>query len=352
MSLLEIKLRKKTGLSPGSPVFTGEKKVEKESVTLIEYDQNDYSERIIENIEQLRELRPDKNNWIKVTGLHNIELISHVGEIFNIHPLVIEDILNVESHSKIEETENFLFIISKRLGIMDSDFDIEQEQTCFLLKERLLITFHEREREETTITERLRENKGRLRGYGVDYLAYRILDTLVDKYFAVIDYFDQKIEEIEDEIIEQPDKPSLEEIHNLRKVLIKFKRAASPVREIVNTIERDRFPVFKKNTAPFLRDISDHIKQILDLIENYREMINGLMEVYLSSASHKLNQVIKLLTIISSIFIPLTFIAGIYGMNFKNMPELEWRFGYFYAVALMAVIAGLLLIWFKKKKWI
>ncbi|NCS90232.1 MAG: magnesium and cobalt transport protein CorA [Ignavibacteria bacterium CG2_30_36_16] len=359
MNLVNIKVRKKSGSSPGTFIFTGEQKVSDVSINLYEYDATEFHEKKLNNVEELNDYINKKNNiWINICGLHAVDTLGRVGEIFNIHPLVIEDILNVGSSPKIEDYENYLFIVAKRLYMQNEGIEVAQEQISFILRENILLTFHEIEGDDfNSIRERLRENKGRLRKQGIDYLICRLLDAMVDNYFSVVDFIDKKIEDIEDEIIEKPNQTSLEEIHHLRKELIKFKRATVPIRDILFMIERENFPVFKKSTFPFLRDINDHIKQILDLIENYREITNGLMEVYLSSASRKMNEIMKLLTIISTIFIPLTFIVGIYGMNFNtnisslNMPELNWKFGYPIVLITMGMIAALLVIWFKRKKW-
>lgn len=359
MSLLKLGMRKKSGSSPGSLIFTGEQKVTDVTISIYEYDAAEFQEKELSDVEELLNYINNKQNiWINICGLHDVETLGRVGEIFNLHPLVIEDILNVDSSSKIEDYENYIFIVAKRLYMSGEDVKVGQEHISFILIDKILLTFHEMKGDDfNSIRERLRENKGRLRKQGTDYLICRLLDAMVDNYFSVIDFIDQKIENIEDQIIEKPDQTSLEEIHQLRKELIKFKRAAVPVRDILFMIEREQFPVFKKSTFPFLRDINDHIKQILDLIENYREITNGLMEVHLSSESRKTNEVMKLLTIISTIFIPLTFIVGVYGMNFNtgvsglNMPELNWKFGYPFVLITMGIIAGLLVIWFKRKKW-
>ncbi|MBZ0199107.1 MAG: magnesium/cobalt transporter CorA [Ignavibacteriaceae bacterium] len=359
MSALNFRIRKKTGTSPGSLIFTGEQKVDEVIITVYEYNDAEYKETKVVDVEEL--LNYQNNNhiiWINICGLHDVVKLGRIGEIFNIHSLVLEDILNVASTPKIEDFENYLFLIVKRLLMADMEVEIKHEQIGFILKQNILLTFQEIEGDDfNPIRERLRENKGRLRKQGSDYLIYRLLDSMVDNYFSIIDYFDEKIEDMEDEIIEKPNQASLESIHHLRKELIKFKRATVPVRDILFMIEREHFPIFKKSTFPYLRDINDHIKQILDSIENYREITNGLMDVYLSTASHKMNEVMKLLTIISTIFIPLTFIVGIYGMNFNphsgglNMPELNWEYGYPFVLLLMGAIAGFLFIWFKRKNW-
>ncbi len=359
MNTLNLKVRKKTGASPGSLIFTGKQKVDEVTITVYEYNDVEYKETKVEDVEELKSYQNNGHIiWIDICGLHDVVKLGRIGEIFNIHPLVLEDILNVSSLPKIEDFESYLFLVTKRLFMATEGVEIEHEQICFILKANILLTFQEIEGDDfNSIRERLRENKGRLRKQGSDYLIYRLLDSMVDTYFSIIDFFDEKIEDMEDEIIEKPNQASLQTIHHLRKELIKFKRATVPIRDILFMIEREHFSVFKKSTFPFLRDINDHVKQILDSIENYREITNGLMDVYLSTASNKMNEVMKLLTIISTIFIPLTFIVGIYGMNFNtkagwlNMPELNWEYGYPFVLLLMGAIAGLLFAWFKRKNW-
>ena len=308
------------------------------------------------------ELAGYKNNpnvtWINITGLHDVNMLDRVGNIFNIHPLVLEDILNVSHSPKIEDYENYLFIVVKMINFNNDDNSLNIEQVSIIIGRNYIISFQEREGDVfEPLRERIRTAKGLVRKYGEDYLAYRLLDSIIDNYFIVLENFDENIEEIEDQILSQTNDSSLEQIHHLRKELIKLRRAVSPLREMIFTIEKEKFQFIQKSTFVYLRDLSDHVKQIIDTIENYREFINGLLDVYLSSASHRMNEVVKLLTIISTIFIPLTFIVGIYGMNFRtdvskwNMPELNWWLGYPFVMGLMLIIAVCLIIFFKKKRW-
>ena len=350
---------KKKGMSPGSLIFTGEQKTENVSISLFDYNSGNFSETSIDDLNDLEKYKNNSNvTWINVVGLHNINILDKIGSIFDIHPLVLEDILNVSHNPKIEDYENFLFILVKMVNYKQNTNRLDIEQVSLIIGKNYIITFQEKNGDVfEPIRERIRTAKGMIRKYSEDYLAYRILDSIIDNYFSVLENFDERIEDIEDQILTQPDESSLEEIHHLRKELIKLRRAVSPLREMIFTIEKEKFNFIQKTTFVYLRDLSDHIKQIIDTIENYREFINGLLEVYLSNASHRMNEVVKLLTIISTIFIPLTFIVGIYGMNFKtdasrwNMPELDWAFGYPFVMALMVVIAVTLIIFFKKKRW-
>ena len=350
---------KKKGMSPGSLIFTGEQKTEKVSVSLFDYNSGNFSETSIDDLNDLEKYKNNSNvTWINVVGLHDINILDKIGNIFGIHPLVLEDILNVSHNPKIEDYENFLFLVVKMINYKEDINILDIEQVSLIIGKNYIITFQEKNGDVfEPIRNRIRTAKGLVRKYNEDYLAYRILDSIIDNYFSVLENFDDRIEDIEDQILAQPDESSLEEIHHLRKELIKLRRAVSPLREMIFTIEKERFNLIQKTTYVYLRDLSDHIKQIIDTIENYREFINGLLEVYLSNASQRMNEVVKLLTIISTIFIPLTFIVGIYGMNFRtdasrwNMPELDWAFGYPFVMALMVVIAVTLIIFFKKKRW-
>lgn len=351
--------RKKKGMSPGSLIFTGEKKTETVSISLFDYNSGNFIETKIDNLTELEKYKNNSNiTWINIVGLHDINVLERIGNIFNIHPLVLEDILNVSHNPKIEDYESYLFLVVKMINYVESSNKLDIEQVSLIIGKNYIITFQEKNGDVfDPIRERIRTAKGLIRKYSEDYLGYRILDSIIDNYFSVLESFDERIEDIEDQILTDPDESSLEEIHHLRKELIKLRRAVSPLREMIFTIEKEKFNFIQKTTFVYLRDLSDHIKQIIDTIENYREFINGLLEVYLSNASHRMNEVVKLLTIISTIFIPLTFIVGIYGMNFRtdasrwNMPELDWAFGYPFVMILMVVIAVTLIIFFKKKRW-
>ena len=350
---------KKKGMSPGSLIFTGVQKTENVSISLFDYNSGNFSETSIDDLNDLEKYKNNSNvTWINVIGLHDINVLDKIGTIFDIHPLVLEDILNVTHSPKIEDYENFLFLVVKMINYIEGSNKLDIEQVSLIIGRKYIITFQEKNGDVfNPLRDRIRNAKGMIRKYNEDYLAYRILDSVIDNYFSVLENFDDRIEDIEDKILTRPDESSLQEIHHLRKELIKLRRAVSPLREIIFTIEKEKFNFIQKTTFVYLRDLSDHIKQIIDTIENYREFINGLLDVYLSNASHRMNEVVKLLTIISTIFIPLTFIVGIYGMNFKtdagrwNMPELDWAFGYPFVMGLMIVIAVTLIIFFKKKRW-
>lgn len=358
MAAKKYRIRKKD-LSPGSAIFTGDKKVEEIVITIFSYDENQFEEKKVENIEELISLKDKaKTLWVNIAGLHDVNIIEKVNEIFGVHSLVIEDILNVNHSPKIEEHEDFLVLILKMIDFDKAKQDLNIEQISIILGKNYVITFQENIGDVfDVIRERIRTAKGRIRKAGADYLMYRLLDSIVDNYFITLECVDDKIEFVEDKLLEATEDAYLKEIHNLRKDILKLRRAVYPMRDMTYFLQRGENPLIQKTTLLFMRDLYDHIANNIETIENYREIINGVLEVHLTNASHRMNQVIKLLTMISTIFIPLTFIVGIYGMNFNtqvsifNMPELNWKFGYLFIMFIMLAIAVSLVIFFKRKKW-
>ena len=350
---------RKKDLSPGSSVFTGDKKVDEIAITIFNYDEHQFEEKKIESIDELKLLKEKaKTLWVNLAGLHDVTLIEKVCEIFGVHSLVIEDILNVNHSPKIEEHDDFLFLILKLIDFNKGKHEFNIEQISIVLGKNYLITFQENIGDVfDVIRERIRTAKGRIRKAGPDYLMYRLLDSIVDNYFITLEYIDDKIEFVEEKLLDNSDESFLKEIHNLRKDILKLRRAVYPMRDMTYYLQKGENPLIQKTTLMFTRDLYDHIANNIETIENYREIINGVLEVHLTNASHRMNQVIKLLTMISTIFIPLTFIVGIYGMNFNtqvsifNMPELNWKYGYLFVMFIMLAIAVSLVVFFKRKKW-
>ncbi|NWF89417.1 MAG: magnesium/cobalt transporter CorA [Ignavibacteriaceae bacterium] len=349
----------KKGLSPGSAVFTGDQKLDKALITVFEYDENHFLEKKIDDLKEIEQLYAKaKCFWINLSGLHDVKIIEDVCKIFSIHSLALEDILNVNHSPKIEEHENFLFLILKMIDFNKSNQELNIEQVSMILGKNYVITFQENVGDVFDILrDRIRTAKGRVRTAGPDYLMYRLLDSIVDNYFITLEHIDDKIELIEEKLLEDSEESYLKEIHKLRKDILRLRRAVYPMRDMVYYLQKGENQLIEKPTLVFTRDLYDHIANNIETIENYREIINGVLEVHLTNASHKMNQVIKLLTIISTIFIPLTFIVGIYGMNFNtsvsayNMPELNWKYGYLFIMILMVVISLGLVVFFKRKKW-
>ena len=348
------KISKKTGLPPGAFVHIGEKKIARPEITVLNYSTHKFEEKKISDITDLSEYKNSKNiTWINIDGIHEVELLDKVSSIYDIHPLVIEDILNTDHRPKIDDMGDYLFVISKML-LFDSEKNIMiSEQVSLIIGSNYVISFQEAQGDVLNpLRERIRNGKGKIRKMGSDFLGYAILDSIVDNYFLILEKIGEKIETLDEELIKDPAPDSLEIIQKLKRDLLILKRSIWPLREVINTIKKGESVLIKKNTLLYFGDLYDHNVQIIDTVETFRDMLSGLLDIYMTSVSNKMNIVMKVLTIIATIFIPLTFIAGIYGMNFKFMPELEWRFGYFLILAVMLVLGILMLFFFKKKKWI
>lgn len=343
---------KKFGLPPGALIHVGKKKVEKVRITLIEYDEKNFYEKEIENIEECFQINEaPKIKWINIDGLSDINIIEKIGDEFGIHQLILEDILTTEQRPKIEDFGNHIYTVLRMLSY-EAD-RINSEQVSLVLGKNFLITFQESVGDVfDPVRERLRKGKGNIRSMGADYLFYSLIDVIVDNYFIILENIGEIIEELEDEIITNPSANTLKKIYNLKREMLSLRKSVWPLREVVNGIEKSTSPIIHKHTRIYIRDIYDHTIQIIDTIETFREMLSGMLDIYLSSISNKLNEVMKVLTVIATIFIPLTFIAGIYGMNFKYMPELEWEFGYPLVLIIMLSVAIVMILYFKKKKWV
>lgn len=349
------RMSKKTGLSPGTLVHIGKKKIEKVRIGLIDYDEAKFQEKEPKTIE---ECFPFKDlptvTWVNIDGLHDIEIMEKIGKHFNLHPLVLEDVLNTEQRPKIEDSDDYIFIVLKMLYCDKNDDEIRAEQVSVILGSNFVLSFQEREGDIfNPLRERIRSSKGRVRKMGPDYLAYCLLDAVVDNYFVVLEKLGEQIEGMEEELITNPTPETLQKIHNLKREMIFLRKSVWPLREVVSRLERGESELIKESTGIYLRDVFDHTIQVIDTIETYRDMLSGMLDIYLSSISNRMNQVMKVLTIIATIFIPLTFVAGIYGMNFEFMPELRWHWVYPWAFWLVMLgVAGLMLVFFRRKKWL
>jgi len=282
-----------------------------------------------------------------------VELLANLGECFNLHPLVMEDILNTDQRPKIEDYGDDLFIVLKMLSYNDRTDEITAEQVCLFLRENSLLSFREGEGNLfANVQERIRSGKGRLRKTGADYLAYTLVDIIVDNYFVILEKLGERVEALEEKLLTAPTTLTLQKIQRLKREMIFLRRWIWPLREVISGLERGESSRIQESTRIYLRDVYDHTIQVMDTIEIFRDMLSGMLDIYLSSLNNRLNAVMKVLTIIATIFMPLTFIAGVYGMNFKHFPELEWRWGYPGVLLMMAIIAGIMLMTFKKKKWL
>jgi magnesium transporter len=346
------KRSRKAGLPPGSLIYTGDKGEGEVQITVIEYDDSQYEERLSTTLEECL-LRPGKPTvtWIKVEGVHRTENLQQLGECFHLHPLVLEDILNTDQRPKVEDFEEYLFIVLKMLTLKEGG-GVAAEQISLVLGSNYLISFQEGLGEIfLPIQERLKVNKGRLRKAGADYLAYALIDLIVDQYFVVLEQLGESIEFLEEEVVTRPTPKTLQDVHHFKGEMIRLRRSVWPLREVISQLERRESPLITEPMQVYFKDVYDHTIVAIESIESYRDILSGILDIYLSSVSNRLNQIMKVLTIIATIFMPLTFLAGVYGMNFKYMPELQWHYGYFTTLAVMALVALSMLALFKKKKW-
>ena len=355
MTIPVKKRSKKAGLPPGTLVHIGDKKSDLTRVTLFDYNEQGLEEKEITEAEECA-LFKDKSTvtWINVAGLHQVEVLEKLNECFGLHPLVLEDILNTDQRPKMEDFGDYLFIVLKTLFLNDDlKEEVGSEQVSLILGPNFVLSFQERGGGLfDPIQERIRNGKGRVRKMGPDYLVHAILDTIIDHYFVVLEKLGERIEFLEEELVSRPTPVTLGEMHRLKREMIFLRKAVWPLREVIGSLERGESSLIQESTVIYLRDIYDHTIQVIDNIETYRDMLSGMLDIYLSSISNRMNEIMKVLTIIATIFIPLTFIVGLYGMNFKNMPELEWRWGYPLVLFLMLAVAVFMLFYFRRKKWI
>ncbi|MCB0836257.1 MAG: magnesium/cobalt transporter CorA [Bacteroidetes bacterium] len=344
----------KAGLPPGTLMHIGKRKAEQVKISVIDYDETNYEEKICQTPKECFSYKNTKTaSWINVDGLHDVDHIADIGELFSLHPLLLEDVLNTRSRPKIEEFDGYLFMSLKMLGLNKARTGIIAEQVSFVLGSGWLISFQEQEGDIFGgLRQRLKEGKGPLRQKGIDYLLYRLIDTVVDHYFWVIEYISEVSTSLEEQVLAHPDNDSLKRIQRLKKQLINLRRSVYPLREAVSLLQKEDSELISEDTNRFLRDVYEHIIQINDSIEMQRDVAASIMDLYLSGMSNKMNQVMQVLTIISTIFIPMTFIAGVYGMNFDHMPETHWKYGYFGVWGLMGVMGVTLLIYFRRKGWL
>ena len=344
----------KIGLPPGTPVYVGDRGEEEVRITVLDYDESQFQEREIKAVEECYSFKETATvTWINMDGIHLVENIEKTGKHFGIHPLVQEDIVHTEQRPKMEEFDDHLYIVLRMISYDEVKKTTVSEQVSLIVGPNYVISFQERRGDIfDSIRERIRNFKGRIRKMGADYLAYTLLDTVVDHYFLVLEKFGETLEDIEDELVSNPHPQDLHEIHRLKREMIFLRKSVWPLREVVNNLERVESSLIKDTTHIYLRDVYDHTIQIIDTVETYRDMLSGMHDTYLSSVSNRMNEIMKVLTIIATIFIPLTFIAGIYGMNFQFMPELGWKWGYFVVWGIIIVVVLGMLNFFRRKKWL
>ena len=346
--------RKKAGLPPGTPVYVGKKKPVKTKIRITKFDKAYMEEKEVKEID---EALPSKEKtgitWMNIDGLQKINIIEEIGKHFNLHPLVLEDIVNTEQRPKMEDYVDYLFLVIKMLQFNEDDNEVKSEQVSLILGSNWVVSFQENQGDVfDPIRERLRTDKGRIRKMGADFLVHALIGAVVDNYFTVLEKIGEKIEEIEDEIVANPSPVTLQAIHNLKRQMILLRKSVWPLREVISRLERWESKLINQSTDIYLRDLYDHTIQVIDAIETFRDMLSGMLDIYMSSVSNRMNEVMKVLTIIATIFLPLTLVAGIYGMNFKLMPEIEWSGGYPFALLIMLAIGLVMLFYFRRKNWL
>ena len=321
---------------------------------MINYDSTNFQERPVNTIEEAFSFKDEASvTWLNIDGVHKPEIIEQVGTHFGLHPLVLEDIANTGQRPKMEDFDDYIYVVLKMLRFDAKENETKAEQVSIILGLDFVISFQEREGDVfDTVRERLRNNKGRIRKMGADYLTYALIDAIVDHYFVILENLGETIEDIEDKLVTNPSRETLRTIHDLKREMIFLRKSVWPLREVISRLERSESALINKSTCVYLRDVYDHTIQVMDAVETFRDMLSGMLDIYLSSVSNRMNEVMKVLTVIATIFIPLTFLAGIYGMNFRYMPELEQAWSYPVVLTVMFIIAIMMVFYFRRKKWI
>jgi magnesium transporter len=349
------RMASKAGLPPGSVVATSAPGAAcpLPVITQVLYDAAGYEEREVRAAEEAFPAAGETRTlWVNVDGVCQPEVLERFGERFRLHPLLLEDIAHTDQRPKLEDYGALLFMDLNALHFEPGKGEIASEQISLVLGDRWLLSFNERPQSWVKpLRERLRADKARSRQFGPDYLAYSIIDAVVDNYYVVLEYVGDRIEELEEELMASPTPATLQAIYALKREVIHLRKSIWPLRELVNGLQREK-DLVHEDTGIYLRDLYDHTVRVMDTVETYRDVIAGMLDMYLSSVSNRMNEVMKLLTIIATIFIPLTFIAGVYGMNFEVLPELKWRFGYLYFWILMIGIGAGMMIYFRRRKWL
>ncbi|MFC1562973.1 magnesium/cobalt transporter CorA, partial [candidate division KSB1 bacterium] len=314
---------------------------------------DNFQKRELESVEEVFPFKETPTvTWLNIDGLHEVEVLERIGKYYDIHPLVMEDILNTQQRPKIEIFDDYIFAVMKVIT-HDEESNHNIEQLSFFLGENYVITFQESEGDIfDPVRERIEKSKGRIRRYGPDYLVYAIMDIVIDYYFLILEKVGETVEFLEDNVIENPDESIVQKIQQMKRKLIFMRKSIWPLRELISSLVREETKLIKDSTMPYLRDLYDHTIQVVDSVETFRDMVSGILDVYLSSVSNKMNEVMKVLTIIATIFIPLTFIAGVYGMNFEFMPELKFHWAYPTLLLVMVAVFFSMLIYFRRKKWL
>ncbi len=346
--------KSKIGMSPGSLIYTGERTTEPVKISVMDYTPDRVDEFSDASLDHIRAcLAHDSITWINVSGIHDMEIVEKIGKIFDLHPLVLEDLVNPRHRAKMDAYDNYLFLVLKMVFQEPDQKALQYEHVCLVVGPDFLISFQEREGDVFgPVRDRLRMAKGRIRKSGADYLGYALMDMIVDQYYGILEQMGEEIDIIQEEALENPSAETFSAIHSTRHQLVLLRKTIWPMRELVAGLLRGESALIREGVMVYLRDVYDHVIQVIDTVETFRDLLAGTLDTYMSSVSNKMNEVMKVLTIMATMFIPLTFLAGIYGMNFTYMPELDWRYAYpvFWGVVLVVFLA--MFGWFKKKKWL
>ena len=338
---------------PGTIGYVGKRREDAVTLHLIDYDERNFAEK---DIGSVAESLPFKGSptvtWLNASGVHDTGIIEDIGKCFGIHPLVLEDIANTTQRPKMEEYEDYIYVVLKMAYVDEASREIVLEQISLIMGKGYVISFQERKGDVLEpLRNRIRNNKGRVRRSGCDYLVYTIIDAIIDHYFAILELIGEQIEGLEDRLIAVQDQSILNSIYRLKQELVFLRKSIWPTREVVSGLQRAEHSLIDQSVSIYFRDVYDHTIQVVETVETFRDMASGMLDLYLSTISNKMNEVMKVLTIFAAIFIPLTFVAGVYGMNFDYIPELHWKWGYFGVLGIMAIVAIAMTVYFRKKKW-
>lgn len=354
MSRRRHHLAARAGLPPGTLHLRDEPSDLPVRITVIDYDEAHFVEKAVDAISDCFPFRDTETvTWINVDGLGNSRVIEDLGRCFTIHPLILEDIFNTGQRPKMEDLGPYIYLNIKMLAYAGPEKGIRIEHISMVIGKNFLITFQEDIPGDAfdPVRERIRKD-GRIRKFGTDYLAYALIDSIVDHYFFVLEKLEEQVEQLEGDLVANPTPESLQRINRLKKDMIFLRKSVWPLREVINNLERSESALIRESTRIYLRDVYDHTIQVIDTLETFRDMMSGMLDIYLSGLSYKMNEIMKVLTLIATIFIPLTFVVGLYGMNFRHMPELDWEYGYYVVLVVMALMVAGMLTYFRKKKWI
>ena len=354
MTADEIKRSEKAGLPPGTLMYVGDKPTKRSRITVIDYDEANFLEKEAKTVEECFPFKDTATvTWINVDGVRDGEVVGQLGARFDIHPLILEDIMTTTQRPKVEDLGKAIYVVLRMIECGTEGTDIQADQLSLIIGPNFVLSFQETPGDCLgPVRERIRGGKGRIRSLGPDYLAYSLIDAVVDNYFFVLEKLGERIDTLEETLVDEPHRALLHEIHGMRREMINLRKAIWPLREVVGGLERLETPLIKSTTDVFLRDLYDHTIQVIDTIESFREILTSMIETYLSSISNRMNEIMKVLTIIATIFIPVTFLVGVYGMNFKFMPEIGWRWGYPAVWAVIIASVGGMLAYFRRKKWL